>query len=470
MQTALIGLALVALHGTALVMAFRAIGTARTPQGSVGWVVFLLAAPWFAVPAWLFLGHTKLRGYRTARSESAAVAAGLARQAAAHPPARADLPQGIVALARLSGLPVTGGNRAHLLVDGAAAFDAMFAAIEGARAYVLIQFYILRDDRLGRALARLLVAAARRGVAVRMLYDAVGSIGLAESYLGHLREAGVRVLDIHSLRGPRTRFQLNLRNHRKTLVVDGRTGFTGGLNAGDEYLGRSARFGPWRDTHLRLEGPMVAQLQLVFAEDWHWATGEALLDSLAWTLPPQTPGQDGLIVATGPADRFDTGELFFLQMIALAQRRLWIASAYFVPDLAVLKALKLAALRGVEVRVLVPDRIDHRAPWLAAFALFDEVREAGVEIWRYRPGFMHQKVMLVDDWAASVGSHNLDNRSCRLNFEVSAVILDGGFAAEVAAMLAADFARAERLERTLAEQPWPRRIGAPVARLFAPLL
>ncbi|HBG98057.1 MAG TPA: cardiolipin synthase [Rhodobacteraceae bacterium] len=470
MASVFAGLGLLILHLMAAVMAFRAIQTARTPQGSVGWVVFLLAAPWFAVPSYLFLGQSRYRGYSIERGKSEAVVAHFERHAEVYPPATAPLPAGLRALQSITGLPVTGGNRARLLIDGQQTFDAILAAIDGARSYVLIQFYILRDDGLGRRLRDALAAAAGRGVTVRLLYDAVGSAGLPDSYLAALRKAGVQVMDVHRLRGPKTRFQLNFRNHRKTVVVDGQTGFIGGLNVGDEYLGLSARFGAWRDTHLQLRGPVVDQLQAVFAEDWHWATEETIIAALDHARPVEGPGQDALIVATGPADDFETGELFFLQLIEMARARLWIASPYFVPDLAILKALKLAALRGVAVRILVPDMIDHRMPWLSAFAYFDEVRAAGVEIWRYQAGFMHQKVVLVDDHTATVGTHNLDNRSFRLNFEASAVIADPGFAAEIAAMFEADFARAARMARTLGEQPRHVRLGAPVARLFAPLL
>ena len=280
----------------------------------------------------------------------------------------------------------------------------------------------------------------------------------------------VEVVNAHAIRGPRHRFQVNFRNHRKTVVVDGQVGFIGGLNVGDEYMGRSERFGPWRDTHCRLTGPVVMHLQLVFAEDWHWATQTLLIPKLSWNPAPSDQNMDALIVATGPGDVLETGSLYFCACITRARKRLWIASPYFVPDVDILTALKLAALRGVDVRLLVPEVIDHRTPWLAAFAYFDEIRQAGVRIWRYDDGFMHQKVLLVDDDLASVGTTNMDNRSCRLNFEATAMIFDSRAAAEVAQMLEADFARANRLEKTLDEQPWSRRVGAPFARLLAPIL
>jgi cardiolipin synthase len=214
----------------------------------------------------------------------------------------------------------------------------------------------------------------------------------------------------------------------------------------------------------------VSQLQLVFAEDWHWATGEILREQLEWTPALAAADATALIVPTGPADRLETGALFFFAAIAAARERVWIASPYCVPDADILTALKHAALAGRDVRLLVPEVIDHHIPWLAAFAYFDELREAGVQIWRYQHGFMHQKVVLVDDTLAAIGTTNLDNRSFRPNFEAMVLGFDDRFAAEVARFLEADFANATVVEKPLSAQSMRVRYGAPVARLFAPLL
>ena len=262
----------------------------------------------------------------------------------------------------------------------------------------------------------------------------------------------------------------NFRNHRKTVIVDGKVGFTGGFNVGDEYLGLDPKFGAWRDTHIRITGPVVSQLQVPFAEDWYHATGQFLRERLDWTPAYDAEDMTALIVPTGPGDDDDTGALFFFAAINAARHRVWIASPYFVPDVAILAALKAAAMRGVEVRILVPDVIDHRLPWLAAFAYFDEVREAGVQIWRYTEGFMHQKVVLVDDTIAAVGTMNLDNRSFRLNFEAMAVYFDADAAARVEEMLIDDMTRCYQLDKRLEAQPWHIRAGAPFARLAAPIL
>ncbi|MEP2532453.1 cardiolipin synthase [Shimia sp.] len=469
MVTTIFVLALICLEVVAIWFAWRAITSARTSQGAVGWVVFLITAPYLGVPMYLFLGHHKFKHYLIARRDSEEIIEGVKTFKAANAPQK-DTVFPLQALEKISELPAARGNNMELLIDGQATFDAIFAAIDAAESYVLVQFYILRCDGLGQRLQDRLIAAAERGVTVRLMFDAVGSAKLPQSYQQRLREAGAQVVDPKSVRGPQNRFQLNLRNHRKTVVIDGKVGFTGGFNVGDEYMGLDPKFGDWRDTHARLEGPVVSQLQLIFAEDWHWATNEALIDDLVWEVPHAPEDMTAMIVATGPGDEMETGALFFFSAISAAKHRVWIASPYFVPDTDVLAALKYAALRGVDVRILVPEVIDHNIPWLAAFAYFDEIRAAGVQVWRYKPSFMHQKVVLVDDDFAAIGTTNLDNRSFRLNFEAMAAFFDPRPAAVTAAMLKNDFDRAWMLDKTLSEQPLRIRVGAPIARLFAPVL
>ena len=464
---------LLVIQVTAALFALRAVKTARTPQGAIGWVVFLIAAPHFAVPVFLFLGHKRYPGYVAARRAMSGVVDVLRAEAADHAPrAQGDdvgpEPTRIAGFERMAGVPVVSGNSTRLLIDGDETFAAIFAAIEAAERYVLVQFYTIRDDGIGRALAARLKRRARDGLRVYVLYDALGSNGLPARYLDDLRAAGVEMRNSHAIRHTRSRFQINFRNHRKIVVVDGQRGFVGGLNIGDEYLGRDPALGAWRDTHLQLDGPVVAQLQLAFAEDWLWSSGARI--ELDWS-PEVAPGdRSALVLATGPSDRFETGSLYFCNAIGAARERLWIATPYFVPDADILSALKLAALRGVDVRILLPARPDQWLVWLAAFAHFDEIRAAGVKVHRYTAGFLHQKVVLVDHNLAAVGTHNLDNRSCRLNFEVTALVFDRGFAAEVEAMLRRDLAAAPVDTTRLSERGFWLRNSAPVARLFSPVL
>lgn len=458
------------LYLAAIVCAVRAARTARTPQGAVGWVVFLLSVPWAGVPLYLFLGHHRFSGYRIARRESERVVGGIKAYAQYTSPAPDTLTMNVLPFEDIAHLPVTRGNHGDLLIDGEATFQAIFEAIDAAENYILFQFYIIRDDELGLELQDKLIAAAQRGVHVRFMTDAVGSYRLPNRYCEDMQDAGIDVVNPHEQRGPKYRFQLNYRNHRKTVVIDGHTGFIGGHNVGVEYLGQDPKFGPWRDTHLRIRGPVVLQLQLIFAEDWHWARNEDLLDRLVWDTPPAEENMNALIVATGPGDRTETGSMMFFSAIAAAKERVWIASPYFVPDIDIMTALKHAAMRGVDVRILVPDVIDHKTPWLAAFAYFDEICEVGVRVFRYTNGFMHQKAFVVDDTLAAVGTTNLDNRSFRLNFEAMALFFDRQAATVAEEMFLTDFENSYELHKTLDLQPAFIRYGAPIARLFSPIL
>ncbi|MDJ0994944.1 MAG: cardiolipin synthase [Dinoroseobacter sp.] len=470
MANTLLIVALVILEIVAITFAWRAIKNSRTPQGSVGWVVFLIAAPYLGVPLYLFLGHHRFSGYIVGRKVSEEVLHGVQTYRDRYRP-KSDPEVDTTLFEKIGDLPDAAGNGFELLIDGEATFSAVFEAIDNAKSYVLVQSYIVNDDGVGRELADRMIAAAGRGVTVRFMVDAVGSMKLPPSYFGNLRAGGVEFVNPKAAPGPQNRFQLNFRNHRKTIVVDGHIGFTGGLNFGDEYKGLNPRYGEdWRDTHLRLTGPVVSQLQLVFAEDWHWSTEENLIEHLNWDADLDPADMTALIVATGPGDELESGALFFISCIAEAKERVWIASPYFVPDTDILSALKLAALKGLDVRILVPEVIDHKIPWLAAFAYFDEIRAVGVKVMRYNKGFMHQKVVLVDDALAAVGTTNMDNRSFRLNFEAMAVYFDSRAAADLEDMLEADLARSFELTTPLPEQPWKIRVGAPIARLFSPLL
>lgn len=448
---------------------WRAISSARTPQGAVAWVIFLLAAPWFGVPAYMIFGHHKLHSYTESRRRSRRL---ISERLSAEPvsPDSANPDSRLYRFERLVRMPVVAGNDVRLLIDGEETFNAIFAAIDAAETYVLVQFYTIADDDLGNALADRLIAAAERGIKVRVICDGVGSYGLPRSYQQRLVENGVRFLDPGENRGPSSRRHINFRNHRKTVVIDGSIGFTGGHNVSDTYVGADSHFGHWRDTHLALRGPVVSQLQLGYAEDWHWASGDHITDDLMWAPEAEPANVEALTLLMGPSDEIDTGALFYFSAINAAQSRVWIASPYFVPDIDSLSALKAAALRGCDVRIMVPDVADHYLTWLAAFSFFDEIRAVGVKVYRYTKGFLHQKVVLIDDDVAAIGSANFDNRSFRLNFESMILVHSPEFAQDVARMLEDDMQDSYLLEKNLSAQKLYIRIGAPVARLLSPIL
>lgn len=465
---------LLVAHLLGLLSSLDALMSVRTPQGSIAWIVSLNAIPILAVPAYWVFGRTKFEGYvlrrRSRDSVTGPQTAAMAERLAPLIPDFAREPGAALAGQRLAKFPYLGGNEVELLVDGEATFASLLEGIDRARDYVLVQFYIVRDDGIGRELRDRLVAKAREGVDVRFLYDEVGSGDLTRAYRESLEEAGVRVAPFGSTRGVGNIFQLNFRNHRKIVVVDGVEGWVGGLNVGDEYLGRDPEVGDWRDTHLRIAGPAVLGLQLSFLEDWNWATDEPLSRRLAW--PTETRGDHSvLVLPSGPADRLETASLMYQQAIHNARQRIWIASPYFVPDGAVLGALNLAALRGVDVRLLIPERSDSRVIDAATESFLDPLLGSGIRVYRYRDGFLHSKHFLIDDRIAGVGTANLDNRSFRLNFEVTAIVADSRFAAQVGAMFERDF-RHSRLwtPEDLAARGFWRRVFSRGAHLLSPVL
>ena len=480
-----IGAVIVGVELLGILSALHAIMNVRTAQGAIAWVFALVLFPWVSLPLFWVFGRNRFSGYLVARRVGETeiqkrVHAGLEGYRKRHGVTLEGNAARFHVLERLARLPYSRGNSVELLIDGQATFDAVFAAIDSAKNYLLVQFFIIRDDELGKKFQSRLIAAARRGVRVHLLFDEIGCIKLQRlrylpgyrpgRYLRELVSAGVEVHPFRTARGWTNRLQLNFRNHRKTVIADGHIAFIGGHNVGDEYLGRSKKFGPWRDTHIRIRGPAVTCVQLAFAEDWYWSLGSELTGMNWETEQTGDPGYDALVLPTGPADAVETCGLFFVHAINSARERLWIASPYFVPDQHVLSALQLAAIRGVDVRVMLPEKPDHLLVYLSAFSFIEEIDDSGVKFFRYQPGFLHQKVMLVDDDFAAVGTANLDNRSLRLNFEITVVVADKRFAAEVARMLERDFAHSTPvITDELQQRPFWFRFAVAVSRLMAPI-
>jgi cardiolipin synthase A/B len=453
------------LHVAGILAAMHAVMHTRTPQGAFAWALGLALLPYVTLIPYLYLGRSHFSGYVTLHR--------VHRQRLAQASLRGEqigVPEECAqyaALSQMLGNNFHAGQKLRLLINGDAAFEAMFSAIAQAEHCILIQFFIFHDDDLGRRMQQALLERAAAGVNVFALFDGIGSHALPKHYIETLRSGGVAIYPFATQRH-HNRFQLNFRNHRKIVVVDGWIGFLGGLNVGNEYLGLKPPLAPWRDTHLEMSGPAVLDLQRSFAVDWHWVTGE-----LPPMLPPRLAQGDArsLIAATGPADPQESCSLYFTVAINAARKRLWLTTPYFVPDQAVMSALRLAVMRGVDVRVLIPSRPDHHTVFLASTLHAYHAINAGIRIYRYQPGFMHQKVILIDDDTASVGSMNLDNRSFRLNFEIGALSVDRAFAQDVERMLIEDFSHALEVTRDeYRKAAYLRRLAMHVAHLFDPIL
>lgn len=464
------------IHLLGVIAALHAVFTVRTAQGAIAWAMSLLFIPYFTLIPYLVFGSRTFDAYiqarRQANREMHVAMADLNWRPWVEEALTARNSESYAALRampKLGRMPCLANNQVSLLIDGQATFDAIFKAIEAAHDTVLIQFFIIHDDGIGRELKALLLRKAAEGVKIYVLFDSVGSHALPSAYIQSLREGGVNIRAFATRRGWFNRFQVNFRNHRKIVVVDGMLGFMGGHNVGDEYLGGNPRLSPWRDTHVQVSGPVLACLQESFAEDWYWAARQ-----LPPLILPDTYPDNGVlcqVLASGPADPQETCSLFFVDAIHAARERLWITSPYFIPDEAVSAALRLAVLRGVDVRILIPSRPDHRIVYAASSLFAFEAVQAGVRMFRYGPGFLHQKVVLVDNEVSAIGSANLDNRSFRLNFEIMLLTVDFAFAAQVEAMLQHDFDQAREITPEDSQQTRRlQQLGMRIARLISPIL
>jgi cardiolipin synthase len=400
------------------------------PYKAVAWVVILFILPMLGFLFYLFIGkeyvckrplkqedgrfmeHTKEQLYR--RSQ---------KKIMEEPPNPKFLQKDRLhtLLKRAAAIPVTAGNATTVYAEGEEAFEDIMKAIAMATHHIHIEFYIIRDDNLGAQFQRLLIRKAQEGVKVRLLYDGIGCHRLRKSYLKCLQEAGV---EIGCFFPPLISFfdrRLNFRNHRKIIIVDGKVGYFGGLNVGDEYLGKDPKVGYWRDTHFRVEGDAVLWIQYTFLNDWYFVTGKLLNDPDYYPVQ-ESKGQEWVqIVKSGPDETIL--ELIF-SCVASATKRIYIETPYFVPESGVLLALKTAAISGVDVRVILPAVPDSKIVYWASLSYIQELLQVGVRFYCYEKGFIHAKVIIADDLACS-GSANMDIRSFCGQFELNAVFYDG---------------------------------------------
>lgn len=365
----------------------------------------------------------------------------------------------------------THGNRVDVMDDTLRTLAYIEEAIQSAKDTLHLEYYIWQPDKTGTRIRDLLIKKAKEGVTVRFLYDGIGSLRLSRRFLQPMLDAGIKVASFLPGANFHERWSINLRSHRKIVIVDGHIGFTGGMNIGDEYIGKDPNLGFWRDTHLRLYGPVVLQLQQVFAEDWYYATNEELTHPEVFPFPSETGNVVAQVVAGEPAG--DVGGLHALMFGAIneAREQLLLTTSYFVPTEPLLAALEAAALRGVRVRLMLPAKSDHRSTIFAAHSYYEALMSSGVEIYEYRRGLMHAKTLTIDgDWSM-IGSPNFDARSLLLNFEIGVITYDSRTAMQLVEHFEKDMKYAKRVEL----EPWLKRgpiarLPESIFRLFAPVL
>lgn len=449
----------------------------RNPTATLAWLMVLFFLPLVGFVLYLFLGqnYTRQRLFTLKAKDDATLRSIFEKQhrrflASQH---RFSNPEAeryrdvILALLRRNRAFLTEGNRVEIYTDGSELFDALFAAIRDARHHIHLEYFIVNNDELGWEVVHVLAAKAAEGLEVRLLFDALGTRagGGSRAAFRELTDAGGRI----GVFFPSV-YRINYRNHRKIAVIDGRIGFIGGFNSGDEYLGRGP-LGYWRDTAVKITGQAAKMLQLRFFLDWNFTTGEYLRADPVYFPDPDGGGTTAVqIVSGGPDTRWNPVKEGYLKLINAARESVYLQTPYFIPDDSISDALLLAALSGVDVRLMIPCKPDHPFVYWATLSFAADLLDAGVRVYTYDNGFIHAKTIVVDGKAGSVGSANWDVRSFRLNFEANAFFYDAAVGEELKRRFIEDLA----LSTELTPERYGRRsrqirFKESISRLFSPL-
>lgn len=452
----------------------------KRPAATLAWLWAILFIPLLGAAAYFLIGTDRLKRLRlkrrnlfSARTSRQRAPAGTTDEATGR--LLATLPrrdrQFLQLLSRINQVPVSSTHGLRLLRNAAEFYTALAQRIQEAVHHIHLEFYIWQGDATGARFLALLTAAAQRGVIVRLLLDGVGSYGLALDRLAPFLAAGGHFSWFQSLDPKRLRFFMNLRNHRKLQILDGRVAFVGGMNVGDEQAAGADSPEHWRDVQVEATGSVAAELQEVFADDWFFATGQKISDAAYFPMPPEPPRQLVHIILGGPDRPNEPISKSIVSLLNEAGDRVWIATGYFVPDDVALAALELAASRGVDVRLLVSAKSDH--PWLVQVArsYYSGLLAAGVRIFEYSAGIHHAKLALADDHWAMIGSANLDYRSMRLNFELNLLLHSPEHNGRLTRLFEQDFALSREIDpAAFARRPFRHRLLEAALRPLSPML
>lgn len=444
----------------------------RNPLKTVPWIIVLLLAPVIGLVFYFFFGQNlskqRIISRRTRKRIHTRLETSDTTECTRIPDKWQPLSELLVNT--IQAVPLY-GSRITPYVDGRSKMDALCEAIAAARHHIHLQYYIFCDDRTGRDLRDLLIRKAHEGVEVRILYDDVGCARVKKRFFKEMRREGIEVRAFLHVQFPLFTSKVNYRNHRKIAVIDGMVGFLGGMNIADRYVDGTG-WGTWRDTHFRIEGRGVAGLQASFLSDWSATTKQPIADAAYYpSLPHFTDGATMQLVAGGPFGKWRAllqGESY---AIANARNRVWIQTPYYLPSDVLNTALQEAALAGRDVRLMLPQRSDSRMVNLASHSFLDDMMKAGVKIAFYRPGFLHSKLLIVDDELTVIGSANMDFRSFEHNFEVNAFVYDRDFTARMSRIYEHDESQCHHATpNEWFHRPRRQRIAESFMRLFAPLM
>jgi cardiolipin synthase A/B len=433
---------------TSVAIAFIVIFEKRSPDKTVAWILALVLLPILGLIFYLIFGQEyrknkmfSRRGLKNLgrfRILASRQLRKIQKKEIVLPGAAKEKETIVKLLMNNSNSLLTTGNKLKILNNGSKTAKTILEAIDNAKQHIHLEYYIIEDDEIGNQLKELLIRKSKQGVKVRMIIDDVGSWGLSKRFIRELRNAGVDVQSFMEVRFPRLTPRVNYRNHRKIAIIDAEIGFTGGINFADRYLKGMKKVGPWRDTHLQIEGDAVTCLQVIFAADWYFVKNENLIGSEIFKPLTDLEGPAVQISASGPDSDWDSISQAFFAAISGARKDVFIVTPYLMPPPPILTALKVAAMGGINVQILMPEFSDAHIPQWGSFSFVEELLEAGVRIFFYQKGFIHSKLMMVDGVFSSIGTTNLDFRSLETNFEVNTFIYDASFTRQLTGYFHAD--------------------------------
>ena len=444
----------------------------RNPLKTIPWVIVLIFIPGIGLIVYYFFG----RDNRRLRSITRRMYKRFKKQVRFDYQSQdlSIIPKEYLPLAKLLNnsnySAISYGSHLSIFMNGKDKFEALLTDINNARHHIHLQYYIIENDKIGNLVKEALIKKAREGVKIRVLYDDVGSWSVKKRFFYEMKEAGIEVFSILKVVFPLFTSKVNYRNHRKVVVIDGEIGYMGGMNIADRYVEGNV-LGPWRDTHFRITGTGVYGLQASFILDWYSISNLLITGSDYYPKLQSLSDTKMQVVMSGPTSQWQTLMQAFIFCISNAKKHIYIQTPYFLPTEALNLALQTAALGGIDVRLMIPNHSDTRSARLATFSYLDKIMKAGVKVYLYTHGFLHSKLLLIDDMVSCFGSSNFDFRSFEHNFEINAFVYQKEFALRMKEIFMKDQHQCEAISYAVwRKRPIARRLAESFMRLFAPLL
>ena len=466
---------------TVVIIAIIIVHENRNPLKTVSWILVLVLIPFIGIVFYLFFGQEYrrrkmysrkgLKNLKRLRKLTQEQIKSLSNDQLEFSQAVSSKKNLINLMLSSSDALLTQNNEVSILKNGNEKFPALFQAMEEAKHHIHVEYYIIDDDELGWQMNEILCRKAKEGVEVRLIFDDVGSWSLSRKYQRTLREAGVKVGCFMEVRFPKFTSKVNYRNHRKIVVIDSEVAFTGGLNIADRYLHGTKKLQAWRDTHLMLKGSAATLMQVIFMGDWYFVSGEPLKGNKYFKTHEPNEGKMVQVVSSGPDSDYESIGQAYFSAIASAQEKIYITTPYLIPTSEIIFAMKTAALSGIDIRILLPSKSDTITPKWSTDSYITELLEAGIRVYKYQPGFIHSKTIVVDGVLSSIGSANMDFRSLETNFEVGALIYDEHVANEMEQHFMDDLQNSSELNlKEWQKRHWIHKTKESFARLFSPML